>query len=57
MAGNGMTVYEAPPEELAKVFAPANVEAVYDNWYKLNEKNGTDGRALVKRITELRDRK
>lgn len=56
MVKNGMTLYEAPAGELSKVFAAANVEAVFDNWYKLNEKNGTDGRALVKRITELRDR-
>ncbi len=57
MVKNGMTLYEAPDAETAKVFAPGNVEAVYDTWYKLNDKSGTDGRALVKRITELRDKK
>lgn len=50
----GMTLYVAPPEELAKMFAPANVNAVFDNWYALNEKSGTDGRALVKKINELK---
>ncbi len=57
MVKNGMTLFEAPHGEMAKVFAPGNVEAVYEAWYKLNEKSGTDGRALVKRITELRDKK
>jgi TRAP-type C4-dicarboxylate transport system substrate-binding protein len=51
---NGMTVYVAPPEELAKVFAKQNVDAVFDSWYALNERSGTDGRALVKKIEELK---
>lgn len=50
----GMTLYVAPPQELAKLFAASNVTTVYDNWYSLNEKSGTDGRALVKRINELK---
>jgi TRAP-type C4-dicarboxylate transport system substrate-binding protein len=54
LAKAGMTVYVAPPEELAKMFAPANVNAVFENWYSLNEKAGTDGRALVKKINELK---
>jgi TRAP-type C4-dicarboxylate transport system substrate-binding protein len=54
MVKNGMTLYEAPPAELAKVFAKQNVEAVFNAWYALNEKSGTDGRTLVKRIEELK---
>jgi TRAP-type C4-dicarboxylate transport system substrate-binding protein len=54
MVKNGMTVYEAPPAELAKVFAPQNVDAVFDAWYALNQKTGTDGRALVQRIEALK---
>ncbi|MDB5999295.1 MAG: TRAP-type C4-dicarboxylate transport system, substrate-binding protein [Rhizobacter sp.] len=50
----GMTLYEAPPEELNKLFAPANVSSVYENWYQLNEKAGTDGRALVKKINDMK---
>jgi TRAP-type C4-dicarboxylate transport system substrate-binding protein len=50
----GMTLYVAPPQEVAKMFAPANVEAVFNNWYALNEKSGTDGRALVRKINELK---
>jgi TRAP-type C4-dicarboxylate transport system substrate-binding protein len=50
----GMTLYVAPPEELAKMFAPDNVNTVFDNWYSLNEKAGTDGRALVRKITEMK---
>jgi TRAP-type C4-dicarboxylate transport system substrate-binding protein len=50
----GMTLYVAPPDELAKMFSPANVNSVYENWYSLNEKAGTDGRALVKKINELK---
>ncbi len=50
----GMTLYQPPPGELAKVFAKENVDAVYENWYKLNERAGTDGRGLVKKIAELK---
>lgn len=50
----GMTLYVPSPEESARMFAPANVNSVYDNWYALNEKAGTDGRALVKKINELK---
>lgn len=50
----GMILYVAPPEELAKMFSTANVTTVFDNWYSLNEKAGTDGRALVKKINELK---
>lgn len=53
---HGMQVYEAPPDQLAKVFDQQNVAAVYDNWYKLNERAGTDGRALVNKIRELEAR-
>ena len=49
-----MTLYVAPPQEQAKLFAPANVDAVFNNWYALNEKAGTDGRALVRKINELK---
>ena len=51
---NGMTVYTAPAAELEKVFAKQNVDAVFDSWYALNERSGTDGRALVKKIEELK---
>lgn len=54
LAKAGMTVYVAPPEEQAKMFAPGNVNAVFENWYSLNEKAGTDGRALVRKINELK---
>ncbi len=50
----GVTVYVAPPEELAKMYSPGNVNSVYENWYSLNDKAGTDGRALVKKINELK---
>ena len=51
---NGMTVYVAPPDELKKVFAKENVEAVFETWYQLNERAGTDGRGLVKKIEEMK---
>lgn len=51
---NGMTLYEAPESERAKVFAKDNVDAVYENWYKLNDRSGTDGRGLVKKIAEMK---
>jgi TRAP-type C4-dicarboxylate transport system substrate-binding protein len=54
LAEGGMTIYEAPPEERAKVFAKENVEAVFENWYALNERAGTDGRGLVKKIEALK---
>jgi TRAP-type C4-dicarboxylate transport system substrate-binding protein len=54
LINDGMTLFEAPQSELDKVFADDNVRAVYDNWYKLNEQSGTDGRALVKKIEKLK---
>ena len=51
---NGMEVYVAPPDEQAKVFAKANVDAVFDAWYALNDRAGTDGRGLVKKIETLK---
>ena len=51
---SGMTLYVAPPEELARMFAPDNVNTVFDNWYSLNERAGTDGRALVRKITDMK---
>ncbi len=53
---NGMTVYVAPPEERAKVFAKQNVDAVFENWYSLNDRAGTDGRGLVKKIEALKSK-
>ena len=50
----GMTLYTPPPAESAKMFAQDNVNSVFENWYKLNEKSGTDGRALVKKIQDLK---
>jgi TRAP-type C4-dicarboxylate transport system substrate-binding protein len=55
LQGNGMTVYYAPDDQQAAIFADENVEAVFDNWYGLNDAVGTDGRALVARIIEMRD--
>jgi TRAP-type C4-dicarboxylate transport system substrate-binding protein len=52
----GMTVYVAPADELAKMFSAATVNSVYENWYALNDKAGTDGRSLVKKINELKAR-
>ena len=50
----GMTLYTPPPEESAKMFAQDNVNTVFENWYKLNDKSGTDGRGLVKKIQDLK---
>jgi TRAP-type C4-dicarboxylate transport system substrate-binding protein len=50
----GMTLYVAPPDELAKMFAPDNVNTVFENWYQLNDKAGTDGRGLVKKINDMK---
>lgn len=50
----GMTLYVATPEEQAKMFSAENTSSVYENWYKLNERSGTDGRALVKKINDLK---
>ena len=50
----GMTLYSPPPAESAKMFAPDNVNTVFENWYNLNDKSGTDGRALVKKIQDLK---
>jgi TRAP-type C4-dicarboxylate transport system substrate-binding protein len=56
LANAGMTVYVAPADELAKMFSVATVNSVYENWYALNDKAGTDGRSLVKKINELKAR-
>lgn len=53
----GMTVVEAPQSEIDKVFSPANVKAVYDAWYELNEKNGMDGKRIEARVREILARK
>ena len=51
---SGMTLYVPPQAESAKMFAPDNVSTVFENWYSLNDKSGTDGRGLVKKIQELK---
>ena len=51
---SGMQHFIAPPEELTKLFAPANVEAVFENWYQRCERAGNDGRVLVRRIEALK---
>jgi TRAP-type C4-dicarboxylate transport system substrate-binding protein len=56
LTASGMQHYVAPAEELAKLFAAPNVEAVFDNWYQRCERAGNDGRALVRRIQELKAR-
>jgi TRAP-type C4-dicarboxylate transport system substrate-binding protein len=56
LVASGMQHYVAPPDELAKLFAPANVDAVFENWYQRCERAGNDGRALVRRIEELKAR-
>ena len=49
-----MQVYEAPPDQSSpRVSDTQNVAAVYDNWYQLNDRAGTDGRALVTKIRAL----
>ncbi|WP_170985033.1 TRAP transporter substrate-binding protein [Roseomonas sp. AR75] len=53
---SGMQHYVAPPEQLAILFAPANVDAVFDNWYQRVQRSGYDGRALVQRIEALKAR-
>jgi len=50
LVSHGMTPFQAPPEEVAKVHAPGNIQQAYDDWYKLNEAAGTDGRAFVEQI-------
>jgi TRAP-type C4-dicarboxylate transport system substrate-binding protein len=54
---NGMTVYVAPPSEQAKVFAKENADAVFESWYALNDRAGTDGRGLVKKIEAMKAKK
>jgi TRAP-type C4-dicarboxylate transport system substrate-binding protein len=51
---SGMNHFIAPPDELAKLFAPANVQAVFDNWFERCQRAGNDGRALVQRIEALK---
>lgn len=53
----GMNLQVASAAEQAKMFSDSNVKAVYDNWYALNEKAGTDGRALVQKINALKSKK
>ncbi|WP_421928602.1 TRAP transporter substrate-binding protein [Neoaquamicrobium sediminum] len=55
LVSEGMTLYEPPQEVLDELFSEENVKPVYDNWYKLNEQTGTDGRALVEKINALKD--
>ena len=50
----GMTLYVPPAAESAKMFAAENVNTVFENWYSLNDKSGTDGRGLVKKIQEMK---
>jgi TRAP-type C4-dicarboxylate transport system substrate-binding protein len=54
LVASGMQHFVAPPEELARLFAPANVEAVFESWYQRSERSGYDGRALVRRIEALK---
>jgi TRAP-type C4-dicarboxylate transport system substrate-binding protein len=56
LTASGMQHYVAPPDELARLFAQPNVEAVFDNWYQRCERAGNDGRALVRRIEALKAR-
>jgi TRAP-type C4-dicarboxylate transport system substrate-binding protein len=53
-AKNGMTVYIAPQVERDKLFARENVDAIYEAWYALNERAGTDGRGLVRKIEAMK---
>jgi len=53
-AKNGMTVYIAPQAERDKLFARENVDAIYEAWYALNERAGTDGRGLVRKIEAMK---
>ena len=54
LASEGMNVYVAPPEKLEQLFSEEFTKPVYENWYALNEKTGTDGRALVAKIQALK---
>lgn len=56
LTSSGMQHFIAPPEELARLFADANVQAVFENWYERCQRAGNDGRALVRRIQEARGR-
>lgn len=51
---SGMEVTFVKQEELDKIFSPENTKPVFDAWYALNERSGTDGRQLVKRIEEFK---
>lgn len=56
LVASGMQHFVAPEEELARLFAPANVQAVFESWFQRVERSGYDGRALVRRIEELKAR-
>lgn len=56
LTASGMQHFVAPPEELARLFAEPNVQAVFENWYERCQRAGNDGRALVRRIQEMRGR-
>lgn len=49
----GMTLIRASDEEIAKVFSPQNVEAVYDAFYKLAADRGYDGKAVVEKARKI----
>ena len=51
---SGMDVTFVPQAEIDRLFSPEHIKPVYDSWYALNDKSGTDGRAMVKKIQELK---
>lgn len=55
LVGDGMELYLPPQEVLDRLFSEENVTPVYEAWYELNERSGTDGRALVAKIEALKE--
>ena len=49
----GMILIRASDEEIAKVFSPQNVEAVYEAFYKLAAERGYDGKAVVEKARKI----
>lgn len=53
---SGMEVTFIPQAEIERLFSPENIKPVYESWYSLNDKSGLDGRAMVKKIQELKEK-
>jgi TRAP-type C4-dicarboxylate transport system substrate-binding protein len=49
----GMTLIRVSDAEIAKVFSPQNVDAVYEAFYKLAADRGYDGKAVVEKARKI----